>query len=98
MKSSFGTKAIKGCVVMKAFLGMVVLFCAINLVPYLLGGILYFSEDGTLSQSLVIMVKTVFEFPSSIIWFIIQKELGDGLWITFNVLGFLGSGYGVTQF
>lgn len=82
---------------MKALLGMVALFCAINLVPYILSGMLYFSEEGTLSQSLVIMVKSIFEFPSSIIWFIIQKELGDGLWITFNVLGFLGFGYVTTQ-
>lgn len=75
---------------MRGFLGIVALFCIVNLVPFLLGGLLYFSQDGTISQSIVIAVKSLFEIPSSVIWFIVQAELGNTVWIITNIIVLFG--------
>lgn len=72
---------------MKGILSAVALFCFINLVPYILSiFLLILSTESTLF-SIINAIKSLLEIPTSFIWFIIQKDLGDIWWIILNILG-----------
>lgn len=76
---------------MKKLLIIAPIFFAINLVPYVCWLLLLGLEEGTIIFSLVQMCKALFEMPTSLIWFIVQSDLGEAGWIIFNVLGLGGS-------
>lgn len=78
---------------MKGILAIVTTFCFVNLVPYLLTILLLLLPNGSRVYTIITAIKSLLEIPSSLIWFLIQKDLGDFWWITFNILGVVVSVY-----
>jgi|GEM_PF-3581394 len=82
---------------MRKYLSIAILFAIVNLIPYLCMLMLLILNEGELLFNIVSAAKALFEMPTSLIWFIVQSDLGEVGWVLFNVILLGGSGYLVSR-
>ncbi|ERJ12508.1 hypothetical protein HLPCO_001494 [Haloplasma contractile SSD-17B] len=73
------------------------MFFIINLVPYICSLLLLGLDVGTIEYNLIHATKSLFSIPTSLIWFIIQNDIGEIAWIIFNIIGCTGTIFLISQ-
>jgi len=64
----------------------VTLSCFVNLIPYLMIIFMWLSKEDTTTYKIFSVIKSLFELPTSLIFFIIKESIGEVLWVISNVV------------